>query len=82
MANIIFVQVLDEYGCTHLINCITADNASSNKRMEKCLEEMLYIKKSFEFVAKENLIPCFAHIFNLVSREIIESGVSKHLKKN
>jgi hypothetical protein len=78
----IFVKVLDEYGCTHLINCITADNASNNKRMGKRLEEMSYTEKRFEFVAKENLIPCFAHILNLVSREIIDSGVSKHLKED
>jgi hypothetical protein len=77
----IFIQVLDEYGCTHLINCITADNALNNKRIGKRLEEMSCTEKRFEFVAKENLIPCFAYILNLVSKKIIDSGVSKHLKE-
>lgn len=80
MANI-FLQVLDEYGCTHLLNCITADNASNNKKMGKRLEEMSSTEKRFVFVAKENLIPCFAHILNLVSREIIDNGVSKKLSE-
>ena len=80
MANI-FVQVLDEYGCTHFLNCITADNASNNKKIGKRLEEMSSTEKRFAFVAKENLISCFAHILNLVSREIIDNGVSKKLNE-
>jgi hypothetical protein len=77
MANI-FVQVLDKYGCTHLINCITADNASNNKKMGKRLKEMSYTEKRFEFVAKEEL-----NVDNIVTKfEIIEEETETSENEN
>lgn len=76
-----FVDILNEFGCLHLLHCITADNASNNKKMAKVLETLSQEQKQFNFNAKKNLIPCFAHVLNLVSKAIIDNGVTKRMTK-
>lgn len=76
-----FVDILNKFGCLHLLHCITAGNASNNKKMAKVLETSSQEQKQFNFNAKKNLIPCFAHGLNLVSKAIIDNGVTKRMAK-
>lgn len=76
-----FINILSEFGCLHLLHCLTADNASNNKKMAKILETISQDQKQFNFNAKKNLIPCFAHVLNLVSKAIIDNGVTKRMSK-
>jgi hypothetical protein len=47
--------------------------------MTKILETLSQDQKQFSFNTKKNLILCFVHVSNLVSKETIDSGIAKRL---
>jgi hypothetical protein len=68
------IHILSETGMKRRLLAITCDNAGNNRTLGHILEEELE-KEDIHWSAKENMVPCLAHIINLVVQEII-----RHLK--
>jgi hypothetical protein len=64
------IRVLINTKTTHQLLGLTCDNASNNNVLSRLLEESLE-KQGFTWSAKENTIPCLAHVIDLVVQDII-----------
>jgi hypothetical protein len=64
------IKVLSRTDTTSRLLGLTCDNASNNSVLSQLLEENLE-EQSFTWSAKENTIPCLAHVIDLVVQDII-----------
>ena len=75
----IFLRVLDEFGITHLLFTITADNASSNATMAREIERRAGScgdgQRPYVFNAVNHLISCIGHVVNLAAQVLIKEGL-------
>jgi len=65
LSNYVFDTLVDFDLCEKLF-CVTTDNASNNKTMIKQLFESIYVRTGVQHDEKNQHIPCFAHVINLV----------------
>lgn len=71
----VLIGVLDDFQITSLLFSITTDNASNNTTMGECIEKIAKERKTFNFVAKHNMISCTAHVLNLSCQDLIIKGI-------
>jgi hypothetical protein len=64
------IKVLGRTNTTNRLLGLTCDNASNNSVLSRSLEENLE-KQNLTWSAKENTIPCLAHVIDLVVQDII-----------
>lgn len=64
-------KTLYEYDIEHQLLAITADNASNNKTLCQVLSEKLELK-GIQWSAKQNQLPCLAHVVQLIVNEIVK----------
>jgi hypothetical protein len=57
------LNVLRSFGIEEKLFCVTADNASNNYSMAKCLEVSLA-----QFQADQNILGCIGHVINLAAK--------------
>jgi ribosomal protein S27E len=68
------VKVLSDTNTTSRLLAVTCDNASNNKTMATSMEIQIS-NNNVDWNSNENIVPCLAHIINLVVQDIIQ-----HLK--
>ena len=68
------VKVLSDTNTTSRLLAVTCDNASNNKTMATSMEIQIS-DNNVDWNSNENIVPCLAHIINLVVQDIIQ-----HLK--
>ena len=61
------LNVLRSFGIEEKLFCVTADNASNNYTMAKCLEISLA-----QFQADQNLLGCIGHVINLSAKAALK----------
>jgi hypothetical protein len=61
------LNVLRSFGIEEKLFCVTADNASNNYTMAKCLEISLA-----QFQADQNLLGCIGHVINLAAKATLK----------
>ena len=61
------LNVLRSFGIEEKLFCVTADNASNNYTMAKCLEISLA-----QFQADQNLLGCIGHVINLAAKAALK----------
>lgn len=64
-------KTLYEYNIESQLLAITADNASNNKTLCQVLSEKLE-SKGIRWSAKQNQLPCLAHVVQLIVNEIVK----------
>ena len=71
MATEIF-DTLDTFNIAEKLFCITADNASNNKKAMRCLSKLLLKRKGIKWSWKEHHISCLNHVVDLVVQAFLK----------
>ena len=70
---IVVYNILTEYNILDKLQCITSDNASNNYRMVQELSRKLRDEAGIEWDYETNHLPCFAHIINLLVKNLLST---------
>ena len=70
---IVVYNILTEYNIIFKLQCITSDNASNNYRMVQELSRKLRDEAGIEWDYETNHLPCFAHIINLLVKNLLSA---------
>ena len=73
----VFQHVLNDFGISHKILAITADNASNNETVVNKLEDMIP-----EFEGEMARACCFLHVINLVAKSLISQFDAHNMDQN
>jgi hypothetical protein len=71
----ILLPVLQDYGITHKLGAIIADNATPNNVLCRTIEAHMRDKEGKEWVANDWRIRCIGHIINLVVQAFLFANV-------
>jgi hypothetical protein len=65
--------IIEQYGITEKLFCITTDNASNNGKMMRILSHILKDKKGIDWDPKTHHIACLNHVINLAVDDFMKS---------
>ena len=74
-------RILNDFGITSKLFCITCDNASNNKKMMKELERK-FVHDGLSWKHEEHHIACLNHVINLAVEAFLKSIKIVDIKKD
>ena len=72
LANEVF-EIIERFGITEKLFCITMDNASNNGKMMRLLSHRLKEEKNIDWDPKEHHIACLNHVISLSVEEFMKA---------